>query len=76
MHGGTARGPKTQAGKDRARQAALRHGGHTKQAKARHREAMALIRQCKDILSVHTWSFRPPRFFSHYPSILISATTA
>lgn len=50
MHGGTSRGPKTKAGRNRARQAAFRHGGHTKVAKARHREVMTLIRQSKDFL--------------------------
>jgi hypothetical protein len=50
MHGGTARGPKTQNGKDHSRRAALKHGGHTKEARARHREVMALIRQSKDLL--------------------------
>jgi hypothetical protein len=50
MHGGTAKGPKTKIGKERARHAALRHGGHTQEARVLHREAMALIRQSKNIL--------------------------
>ncbi|OGN59094.1 MAG: hypothetical protein A3C42_00835 [Chlamydiae bacterium RIFCSPHIGHO2_02_FULL_45_9] len=50
MHGGTSRGPKTKLGKERSRQAVLRHGGHTKEAKASHREAMDLIRQSKGLL--------------------------
>lgn len=50
MHGGTAKGPITKAGKEHSRQAALRHGGHTKQAKAQHREVMATIRQSKNFL--------------------------
>lgn len=50
MHGGTSKGPKTRAGKERSRRAAFKHGAHTKQAKARHREAMTLIRQSKDLL--------------------------
>ncbi len=50
MHGGTTRGPKTKVGKERSRLAVLKHGGHTKKAKASHREAMCLIRQCKDFL--------------------------
>ena len=50
MHGGTSRGPKTKIGKERARWAALRHGGHTQQARALHRESMDLIRQSKNFL--------------------------
>lgn len=51
MHGGTAKGPRIKRGKEYAGQAAFRHGGHTKQAKAHHRETMTLIRQSKDLLS-------------------------
>ena len=50
MHGGASRGPKSKAGRERSRLALLKHGGHTKEAKAMHREAMALIRQSKDLL--------------------------
>lgn len=50
MHGGTSKGPKTKTGKTRSRQAALRHGGNTKEAKARHREIMELIRRSKNFL--------------------------
>ncbi len=50
MHGGASTGPRTKAGKALSRQAALRHGGHTKESKARNREVMALIRQSKDFL--------------------------
>lgn len=51
MHGGTSKGPKTKIGKKRARLAALRHGGHTQEARALQREAIDLIRQSKDLLS-------------------------
>jgi len=50
MHGGTAKGPITKAGKERSRQAALRHGGHTKRAKDHYRRVMAVIRQSKNFL--------------------------
>lgn len=50
MHGGTSRGPITKEGKERSRGAALRHGGHTKRAKAHHLEIRALIRQSKNLL--------------------------
>jgi len=50
MHGGTSKGPKTKAGKKRSHQAALRHGGCTKEALALHREAMTLIRKSKYFL--------------------------
>ena len=50
MHGGTSKGPITKCGKERSRQAVLRHGGHTKQAKAQHREVMSLIRHSKNLL--------------------------
>lgn len=50
MHGGTAKGPITKAGKERSRQAALRHGGHTKQAKSHHQKVMAILWQSKNVL--------------------------
>jgi hypothetical protein len=50
MHGGTSKGPKTKAGKERSRLAVLRHGNHTKEAQALHQEGMTLIRQSKDFL--------------------------
>lgn len=50
MHGGTSKGPSTKQGKVRARQAAFRHGGCTREALASHRESMALIRFSKSLL--------------------------
>jgi len=50
MHGGVSTGPKTKVGRVRARQAAFRHGAYTLEAKAQHREAMALIRKSQDFL--------------------------
>jgi len=52
MHGGTSKGPKTKAGREKARLSAFRHGGCTKEAQALHREAMALIRESKDLLAL------------------------
>lgn len=51
MHGGRSKGPITRVGKEKARQAALKHGGYTKKAIAEHQEAMELIKISKDILS-------------------------
>jgi hypothetical protein len=51
MHGGCSRGPTTLAGKERARRAALKHEGYTKEAKANHKEVMKLIKTSKDILN-------------------------
>ena len=50
MHGGKSKGPKTKAGKNRARLAVLKHGRFTKEVKAEHRQVMELIRNCKDVL--------------------------
>lgn len=50
MHGGTAKGPNTKAGRESSRQAAFRHGGCTKEALLLHKESMALIRKSKDLL--------------------------
>ena len=50
MHGGTSKSPITKQGKEKARQAALRHGGCTREATASHRESMALIRFSKNFL--------------------------
>jgi hypothetical protein len=51
MHGGCSRGPKTLAGREHARHAALRHGGYTKEAKAKHKEVMELIKTSKNMLN-------------------------
>lgn len=50
MHGGCSRGPRTQAGKERARRAALKHGGFTKEAMIEHRKVMRLIKTSKNRL--------------------------
>ncbi|GEM_PF-5140904 len=51
MHGGRSRGLRTQAGKERARRVVLKHGEHTKEAKAKPKEVMDLIKASKDMLS-------------------------
>jgi hypothetical protein len=50
MHGGTSRGPKSKAGKEKSRLAALKHGNYTKKAIAKEREIRELIRLSKDRL--------------------------
>lgn len=50
MHGGRSKGAITRVGKEKARQAALKHGGCTKKAIAEHKEAMRLIKVSKDVL--------------------------
>ena len=50
MHGGRAKGPRTVAGKERARHAVLKHGGYTKEALAEHKEVMQAIKTCKNTL--------------------------
>jgi len=50
MHGGTSKGPKTRAGKERVRIASLKDGKYTKQVLAEHNEVMELIRCSKDRL--------------------------
>lgn len=51
MHGGRSRGPRTKAGKERARRAVLKHGEYTKEARAKHKEVMDLIKTSKDMLN-------------------------
>jgi len=51
MHGGLSRGPRTKAGKERARRAVLKHGEYTKEARVKHKEIMDLIKASKDMLS-------------------------
>ena len=51
MHGGRSKGPITQAGKEKSRQAVLKHGGCTKKAIAEHKEAMQLIKISKNTLN-------------------------
>ncbi len=51
MHGGHSRGPRTKAGKERARRAVLKHGEYTKEAKEKHKEVMDLIKASKDMLN-------------------------
>lgn len=50
MHGGVSTGPRSKKGKERASEAAFRHGAYTKKAKQLHRGSMALIRKSKDLL--------------------------
>lgn len=50
IHGGKSKGAKTKAGRERSRQAALRHGGYTKEAREMHKEVRELIRRSKDLL--------------------------
>jgi len=50
MHGGRSKGPITSLSRERARLAALRHGGCTTEAMELRREAMTFIRQSKDFL--------------------------
>ncbi len=50
MHGGRSKGPITQAGREKSRQAVLKHGGCTKKVIAEHKEAMQLIKMNKNIL--------------------------
>jgi hypothetical protein len=40
----------TRTGKERARYAALRHGGHVQEDRFMHREVIALTRQSKDLM--------------------------
>lgn len=51
MHGGCCRGPRTPEGKERARRAVLKHGEYTKEARAKHKEVMDLIKTSKDMLN-------------------------
>ena len=44
MHGGASTGPKTPEGRERIRQAQLKHGWYTKQWKAQRAEARSLWR--------------------------------
>jgi len=50
MHVGCSRGPRTQAGKERARRAVIKHGEYTEEAKAKHKEMMEFIKTSKNIL--------------------------
>jgi hypothetical protein len=68
MHGGTSRGPKTKSGKQRCRQAALQHGGYTKEARTFHQEAMHLIRQNKDLLQSFLDDYKNNFFSGPVPS--------
>jgi len=50
MHGGMSTGPRTKAGKENSRGAALKHGGCTKEALETNRRCRDLIRQSKDLI--------------------------
>lgn len=50
MHGGTSIGPKTKLGKERSRQAVLKHGDYTKESMELNRESMALIHRSKNLI--------------------------
>jgi hypothetical protein len=68
-HGGLSSGPKTEAGKQRIREANWRHGERSAAAVDRASETLALIRQCCDalrILGAITGSRpvgRPPNYY-------------
>jgi hypothetical protein len=51
-HGGASTGPKTQAGKDAIRQAHLRHGEQTLEAKAARSDKSAEMQALEDIMHV------------------------
>ena len=51
MHGGKSKGPVTKMGKEQSRQAALRHGGYTKESLSVRKEAASLIQYSKNILN-------------------------
>ena len=50
MHGGRSIGPKTEKGKENSIKAVLKEGKYTAEVLEQHREAMVLIRQCKNVL--------------------------
>ena len=50
MHGGRSRGPRTQAGKERARRAVIKHEEYTKADEAKYK-VMDLIKASKDMLN-------------------------
>jgi len=50
MHGGYSKGPRTRAGKERARHAVLKHGCYTQEAMLEHKKVMQLIRRSKNVL--------------------------
>lgn len=50
LHGGKSTGPKTEAGKQKIREAHLKDGLHTKEARAWRMESNKLIREYKEAL--------------------------
>ena len=52
LHGGRSTGPKTPEGIERIRQAQLKHGWHTKEAKAQRAEAQRLWRELQASIQV------------------------
>ena len=52
LHGGRSTGPRTPEGVERIRQAQLKHGWYTKQAKAQRAEARGLWRELRSAIQV------------------------
>ena len=54
MHGGASTGPRTPEGIERIRQAQLKHGWHTKTAKAERAEVRRVMRELRAAIEVWT----------------------
>jgi hypothetical protein len=50
MHGGKSTGPKTAEGRERIRQAALKHGRYTAENVAKRRELREHLRACREFI--------------------------
>jgi hypothetical protein len=50
LHGGKSTGPKTSEGRERIRQAQLKHGRYSKAAKAERRNMRVLVQDVHDLL--------------------------
>jgi hypothetical protein len=58
LHGGVSTGPKTEVGKDKSRQAVLKHGFYTKAAIEERRQLRLMLRDSKDCLNDFTEKLR------------------
>ena len=69
LHGGLSTGPKTSEGKQRAREAVLKHGFYTKACIKERRELRSLFNKCKsylqNLLTNLMESDDAPKPFSH-----------
>lgn len=51
LHGGLSTGPKTSEGRQKAKQAVIKHGFYTKESVEERRKMLSFMKSCKELLN-------------------------